>query len=928
MKVRTLWDWSWLLTAPIAVAFLLWAGRTWDRFSEFGVRLQDANRFDLPDVGAMEFEHLVRAPLQLLHRVPPAPPDGLRSVGIHLSADARAQLDERLPQSARDYVRGYLRNGEALQRVQLRYRGDNVYHWGYYKKSWRVKTRRSELFAGMRPFNLIAPRTPELLNNHLAYLLAGELDLITPLSEPVNLFVSGRYEGIHLLTEQLEESTLRRHGRMPGDLFSGDIIGRDQPYGLVVDLFRHPGLWTKEAVNNHFPADSRAPLEALLTALADVPLREDDGLLAEHFDLEAAGRFAAMELLTATDHYDRAHNWRLLWDSWRRRFEPVVWDPIGWMAGPGTPVRLDVLTSPMHVEWHRDHDFLRARFAALRTFLVDDADRWLEAADAEIARTIATLPSDPNLTSDVAVVPADTAAAALRQLRAEIAHTFAALRANYLQGPVRLRHAAAGPGLLRLGVDGRAPLQSLVVRPAAPPTQAPRVHLRWSDERGERRVDVSARCALRDGALALDLPLLAQHVPVVATLHSANVGGRNALAIAEAVYDLEFDPPLASAAPLRVRAIWADGRETDGEAVAVLRAAPLVGARHVQRPAPIETAPVWRGRVEVQGYRVVDGDLEIAAGTELRMHPDAVLEVRGRLRAEGTAAAPIRFVPAGDRPWGALLLQGRGCDGSTLRHLVLDGGSGHLGATSESTGMLSLHDCRGITVADCRFRDNRVVDDMVHTVYCEVTFEDCAFERAHMDALDCDISEVVVRRCRFTAAGNDGVDLMETRALVDGCEFEGCGDKGMSVGEGSRLLAVECSVRGCKIGIEAKDRSIAHVLHSEFEGCTRAANAYAKNWRYGGGGVLDLARSVLAGSAEAIGADGRSRLRLIDCRLQGLDAAPERRDRHVLALHCDGGDRTLLPPEPTPPSALAELPEPAAARWREVQQQERGRAAR
>ena len=63
-------------------------------------------------------------------------------------------------------VGGGLWEGDKLRRVDVRYRGDNVYHWGYFKKSWRVKTKKGTLYDGMRRFNLIAPITAEIVNNH------------------------------------------------------------------------------------------------------------------------------------------------------------------------------------------------------------------------------------------------------------------------------------------------------------------------------------------------------------------------------------------------------------------------------------------------------------------------------------------------------------------------------------------------------------------------------------------------------------------------------------------------------------------------------------------------------------------------------------------------------------------------------------------
>ena len=108
------------------------------------------------------------------------------------------------------------------------------------------------------------------------------------------------------------------------------------------------------------------------------------------------------------------------------------------------------------------------------------------------------------------------------------------------------------------------------------------------------------------------------------------------------------------------------------------------------------------------------------------------------------------------------------------------GGSGLKGPLFEYSAMFSVHDVKGVSVKDCLFRDNRVVDDMVHTVYADIHFERTRFENAFADALDLDISEAVIIDSQFSHSGNDAVDLMTTRAHVSGSTFVGNGDKGIS----------------------------------------------------------------------------------------------------------------------------------------------------
>jgi hypothetical protein len=289
------------------------------------------------------------------------------------------------------------------------------------------------------------------------------------------------------------------------------------------------------------------------------------------------------------------------------------------------------------------------------------------------------------------------------------------------------------------------------------------------------------------------------------------------------------------------------------------------------QPPPPET---WSGVVRIDGVRTVAGDLHLPPGTDVRLAAGASLVVHGRLHAEGTAAAPIRFRRAdAAAAWGTVALQGRRASGSRLRHCAFDGGSGLASRDGrfEYSGMLSIHDAGDVLVAACAFERSSAVDDVVHAVYADVEFHGCRFGASPSDALDLDLCQATVADCSFADTGNDGIDLMSCDAIVHRCTFTRCGDKGVSVGERTRALVVECRFEDCARGVQAKDDSDALVGNCTVTGGQQALDALRKNWRYGTGGRLEAQRCLLLGAAAAPAADVRSRLVLRDC---ALDPAP------------------------------------------------------
>ncbi len=166
-------------------------------------------------------------------------------------------------------------------------------------------------------------------------------------------------------------------------------------------------------------------------------------------------------------------------------------------------------------------------------------------------------------------------------------------------------------------------------------------------------------------------------------------------------------------------------------------------------PMPVQTPP--SGRVphilltgtligsSISGVVLVTGTATLPAGTTLRLAPgtvvefgpDALLEVDGVLRAEGTAAAPITFTSFSPHPqpgdWQALRIENSSASGSVLDHVrMFYGGFDHAysvpgmvlvraGANIairdslfafDSNGAISVDDSSRPTIADCLFADD------------------------------------------------------------------------------------------------------------------------------------------------------------------------------------------------------------------------------
>ena len=297
----------------------------------------------------MEFQHFIYNLEKMIKFKNFNTPQGLSTVDVFLEHKNEIQLNKRLPHSSVEYVKGKLLypNGDIFP-IKMKYRGDHVQHWGHYKKSTRIKTKKKHLYKGLRKFNINAPKYSALLNSHLSYELAHRLDLLAPRSEMVFYRINGQYRGIHLYVEQLEELTLRHNQKMPGDMYVGEAVGRDYYHGLSHEVFDYPGIWKKVSFNNHYSPASSAPIKKLLEELRKYNAGEQN-VFFDLIDIDAWAKFTAFEALAQTFHFDLGHNWRLYYDPITMKFQPIVWDPIGWMPKIyNMPKTVDLIHTKMH----------------------------------------------------------------------------------------------------------------------------------------------------------------------------------------------------------------------------------------------------------------------------------------------------------------------------------------------------------------------------------------------------------------------------------------------------------------------------------------------------------------------------------------------------------------------------------------------------
>ncbi|MBI5454968.1 MAG: CotH kinase family protein, partial [Deltaproteobacteria bacterium] len=789
--IKALWKWSWVATLPIAVFFFVWTRDTAESYRLLKLDYRATMNVGLRSIGSM------RAGL-LLNDLKSASralgnDRGLPAINIYVQEGELKKLDADLPYSGRRYVDAKLLYPDGkLFEVKMKYRGDFSYHWAERKKSLRIKTKKERLYDGMREFNLIIPKTPHIITDHLAYSLARRMGLMAPESNPVEVYINGRYTGVEVLTEQIGEQFLRRNNRMPGDIYVGELVGTDVFPVVGTEVFLNPGFWSKAAINNHNPPEWNESLVRLSSAV----YRGDEDALSDLLDMDEWARFAAYITLTRTVHFDAEHNWRLFFDPAMGRFIPIVWDPLGWNYKDYVPLidaqtnRMDIITNLIFEALHRDQRFLLKKQSAMEDFFKGGGAEYLTGLLEDTGPLFSSIKRDRNLhfESSYVLSPSEVVSN-IEELKALMKKSLIDVREAYIGTPPVVSYSVDEmTGEIRVTVEGFAPVRALEAdyRSINGPLSA---RLSYTSEGQAVSRDTSGAVSLIDkDTLRIDAPLFSRRVMSAPALRVPIII-RDAV-ISPATYSFSIKGAKASDL-LSLRAILPDGKTTDIRREGPSRVYPLDETFNV---VPLEEKPtetVFSSDITINGVREVE-DLFIRPGVTVRLAPSASLVIRGRLQAKGAPGRPIRFLPldAAKGPWGAVILTGRGADGSVLSHCEFKGGSGTKHALVEYSAMLSIHGVEGVEIEDCAFSDNRLVDDMVHLVYSEVTIKESVFSGARADALDLDYVRGSVVNSSFIKSGNDGLDLMSSHVAVLGSRMEGSADKGISVGEGTEVFVL------------------------------------------------------------------------------------------------------------------------------------------
>ena len=887
------WRYSWLLTLPLAAATLTWLLPVWRDTRQFVVyhpaSMHRSSDVDL-SLRQIALSRLAGLKTDLVSSwrsswvtVTPALP----TIDLYVPAEAQALLNAYLPKSGKEtWVKAKARFPDAgLGRVDVRYRGDSLHHWGFDAKSWLIRAPKNEFIDGGRRWHVVLPRWRSVSNYYVNLRMAQKMGVLAPDPTLVSLRVNGRqHGGVHLLLPTENEDFLRNHGRLPGDFYNGDMSTMDDAYPQeqsIAGLWVLPWLWQKTVSDIKLPTDSHLPLEILFHRIYQGTPDE----LAEMLDLPAWARFAAYVQLFGASHMDMGHNWRLYYNPGKLSFEPVVGD------GNGLPDQINEVakdfpgldlsvTTPLLARLHQDHEFLRLKNEALtRFFAAGLGETFFAELEGFVAKVAPTLDVYPQLDwigtvngDPVHYFSGQELRARAERVKPDLHRWFSAQRELASLRPENLRVCQLPEGALRLRIDGYAGVK--ISLPAADSKPQAAITTLGEDGHAET-VDVSVYLVKEPaGRWLLDLSLLAER-----EISNPKIGGPEGKhAVRPATYDLKFTGP--AVAPGDLELVGLMGERIHPVVVAIF--APNHFSRDNVRVVPAPLVPTqWSGTMEIQGLKEIKGDLVLAPGTRLRMGPDASLIIRGRLLASGTAGQPIvveRRDPA--TAWGTLAVIGPHADHTSLRFCRISGGSGRVTPFGIFSGMVSIYGAKDVTIEDCRFSRNLNFDSLFYSANSELVVRRSVFTDAFRAGIKLEICRASLEQVLIERTGGNGLDLVNSEVSVASSRLTSGSDKGLSAGERSRVDVFNSVIARNKTGVLAADGTAVSFYNCELADNQTQLAAYHRNGAALGQTMLTMAKSLLSGGNTAYALRDSATLALEDSQAPAFSTpAALRRDQ-------------------------------------------------
>lgn len=229
------------------------------------------------------------------------------------------------------YVPGRIKIDAQNKAVQIRIRGDLEPNFdrGLEKASFRFNVEDSLVLLDGSRWSLLMPYQENNLYGMIYYNVFRSEGFISPINQFVRLNLNEKELGIYLLQQAFSKELLEKNGRENGLIYRAKNDCADQMYAMkctfpVFDSYKNNYDETDETyIGLKHDADS------LLQLFVD-----DKAIIDDVFDYDQLAKFIVLSEIFLSHHTMACHNMRFYYNSTKKRFEPIAWDPASFLTSP------------------------------------------------------------------------------------------------------------------------------------------------------------------------------------------------------------------------------------------------------------------------------------------------------------------------------------------------------------------------------------------------------------------------------------------------------------------------------------------------------------------------------------------------------------------------------------------------------------------
>lgn len=200
----------------------------------------------------------------------------------------------------------------------------------------------------------------------------------------------------------------------------------------------------------------------------------------------------------------------------------------------------------------------------------------------------------------------------------------------------------------------------------------------------------------------------------------------------------------------------------------------------------------------------------------------------------GTSKKPIYVYSRDSTSQGIILINTK--EKSLFNHVIFSNLSNIKQEGLDITGAVTFFQAP-VEFEHCQFLNNRS-EDALNIIDSDFSIKHCRFHNNLSDAIDVDFGKGMIKNSIFTDTGNDAIDISGSELEIHNIKINGAGDKGLSVGEKSKMKAIDIEIMNTTIGAASKDLSELIITKATLKNNKTGLAVFKKKSEFGPGRIV------------------------------------------------------------------------------------------